>query len=161
MIKVLFVCLGNICRSPLAEGVFAHLVAEDRLTAHLDCDSAGTGDWHVGELPDHRSRSTASAHGIALTHRARQVKGSDFADFDYIFAMDKSNLKTLVELAKRTDEPPRAQLVLLREFDPTPASLEVKDPYFEGEAEFEACYQTVARCAREILAHLKTKHGLG
>jgi len=161
MIKVLFVCLGNICRSPLAEGVFAHLVAQDRLAAQIGCDSAGTGDWHAGDLPDHRARSTASAHGLALTHRARQVKDSDFTDFDYIFAMDRYNLQTLVQLAKLAGGPPQAHLALLREFDPLPDSLEVEDPYYGDQQDFENCYQTVARCASEILAHLKIKHELG
>jgi protein-tyrosine phosphatase len=158
MISVLFVCLGNICRSPLAEGVFAHLVETQPLAVPVAYDSAGIGGWHAGELPDRRARAVASAHGLALTHRARQVKVADFAEFDYILAMDNDNLHALRELAIQAGPRNRAQLSLLRVYDPVPGSMEVDDPYYGNTADFEECYQTVARSIQAFWAMLNQRH---
>jgi protein-tyrosine phosphatase len=160
MIQVLFVCLGNICRSPLAEGVFAHLVEQAGLARQIECDSAGIGGWHAGDLPDRRSRAVAQRHGLTLTHRARQVRASDFAEFDYVFAMDKDNLRDLHERARWAGLPARAHLALLRAHDPVPGTLEIADPYYGTEADFEACYQIVLRCGQALLAHLQATHQL-
>jgi protein-tyrosine phosphatase len=160
MIKVLFVCLGNICRSPLAEGVFAHLVDQAGLAGQIGCDSAGIGGWHAGDLPDRRSRAVAQRHGLALTHRARQLQASDFGEFDYIFAMDRDNLRDLHERARWAGGPPKAQVALLREFDPVPGTLEMDDPYYGPDADFAECYQIALRCGQAILAHLRATHSL-
>ncbi|MFN3316607.1 MAG: low molecular weight protein-tyrosine-phosphatase, partial [Raineya sp.] len=96
--KILFVCLGNICRSPLAEGIFRKLVEEAGLREQIEVDSAGTSAYHIGELPDYRTRQVAEKNGIMLTHKARQFKKSDFDEFDYILAADKNNLAHLKAL---------------------------------------------------------------
>ena len=97
-ISVLFVCLGNICRSPLAEGVFKYLVEDQGLTNQFLIDSAGTGSWHVGDRPDGRAALVAEQHGINLDSRARQIQDEDFSRFDYIIAMDRENLGVLSKL---------------------------------------------------------------
>ena len=91
MLRVLFVCYGNICRSPVAEGVFRQLVNEAGLDDQIECDSAGTASFHIGQLPDRRTRENALEHGLALTHHARRIGGEDLAQFDYIVAMDETN----------------------------------------------------------------------
>ena len=114
--RLLFVCLGNICRSPTAEGVMRHLLVEQGLAEAVEIDSAGTGDWHVGHAPDHRSAGAASGRGIELTGAARQVALGDFGSFDLILAMDRSNHDDLLALAP--DEDTRERVKLLREYDP-------------------------------------------
>jgi low molecular weight protein-tyrosine phosphatase len=156
-LRILFVCLGNICRSPSAEAVMRAKVARARLENAIEVDSAGTGDWHVGEAPDPRARSAASARGFSLESLARQVQTSDFAEFDVIIAMDRANLRALQRLAPAG--PARAELRLLREFEPSAAAargdavatggegavrarddgdpLEVPDPYYGGSDGFD------------------------
>ncbi len=107
MIKVLFVCLGNICRSPLAEGIFNAKVKSMGLEKHLQSDSAGTSDYHIGELPDERTLRCAKEKGIPIQHRGRQVHRTDFRDFTYIVAMDEHNLKNLNQLKKKLPTQPR------------------------------------------------------
>ena len=125
---VLFVCLGNICRSPLAEGVFQHLVEEAGVSDEFEIDSAGTGSWHVGERPDTRAIAVARAHGITLPSRARQITPEDLDHFDYVIAMDLENVRNLENMAEssRTD----VQIHLLREFDPEHTGDEVTDPSY-------------------------------
>jgi protein-tyrosine phosphatase len=154
MLNVLFLCAGNICRSPLAEGVFADLVARAGLQAQIHCDSAGTGNWHAGDLADPRSRQVAQHHGLALTHRARQITAQDFIDFDYILAMDKFNLADVRSPQTQAGPQAKAQLQLLRQYDPAGPG-EVDDPYYGTLADFEGCYQTVKRCNEAFLAHLQ------
>ena len=112
--RMLFVCLGNICRSPTAEGVMRALVNDAGLQGEVELDSAGTGAWHVGSSPDPRAVAAAGARGIALVGAARQVRPEDFEEFDLVLAMDRSNLRALRRLARA----PRADVRLLREFDP-------------------------------------------
>jgi protein-tyrosine phosphatase len=137
-IRILFVCLGNICRSPTAEGVMRDLVERAGLENCIELDSVGTGAWHVGEPPDERATETAHARGIALEGAARQVSTEDFDDFDLILAMDSSNLADLRRIAP--DEEAREKVRLLREFDPASAGLgdlDVPDPYYGGPRGFE------------------------
>src|SRR5207237_1378222 len=117
--RLLFVCLGNICRSPTAEGVMRSLVAQAGLSRSVELDSAGTGGWHVGSAPDERASAAASERGIALEGRARQVRAEDFLEFDLLVAMDRANLRELQALAR--DEEQRRRVRLLREFDPASA----------------------------------------
>jgi protein-tyrosine phosphatase len=155
---VLFVCLGNICRSPLAEGVFAHLVREAGLEARYRVDSAGTGSWHVGEPPDPRSAKVAREHGIRLRGVARQVDPDDFHSFDRILAMDRENLKDLRRLASEGGG--TAALALLREFDPEAAGdLAVPDPYYGGPDGFEEVFQMVTRSCARLLESLEAERG--
>jgi protein-tyrosine phosphatase len=132
-VKLLFVCLGNICRSPTAEGAMRKLVSERGLEREIELDSAGTGGWHVGEPPDARASAAARARGIVLEGVARQVCEQDFHEFDLILAMDRSNLNALERAAP--DGQARARLRLLREFDPAGVhadDLDVPDPYYGG-----------------------------
>ena len=131
--RVLFVCLGNICRSPAAEGVFlAHLAARG-LGHRIEVDSAGTGGWHAGDLPDPRMRAAAARRGLALTSRARQVRRDDFARFDLIVAMDRDNLANLEALGRARP----GQLFLLSELLGPDWPIDVPDPYYGGPAGFD------------------------
>lgn len=157
-ISVLFVCLGNICRSPLAEGVFRHILDEKGLSDRFLVDSAGTGSWHVGESPDHRSARSAATHGVTLTGHARQVQPEDFRRFEYIVAMDQSNLAHLEEYQQGVGG--EAILYLLREFDPDGGpGAEVPDPYYGGPNGFEEVYDIVDRSCRAFLNHVLEENG--
>ncbi|NJK89212.1 MAG: low molecular weight phosphotyrosine protein phosphatase [Myxococcales bacterium] len=154
--NVLFVCLGNICRSPTAEGVFRELVREARLEAGFRIDSAGTGGWHAGELPDPRMREAARRRGYVLESQARQVRVDDFHSFDWILAMDRTNL---AELERRRPSDGKAELRLFRDFDPEPGDREVPDPYYGGDEGFEEVMDIVERTSRAFLASLRRSDG--
>lgn len=159
-ISVLMVCLGNICRSPMAEGVFKHLLREKGLDHRIRVDSAGTGSWHVGESPDIRSARTAARHGISLEGPARQVQPGDFREFDYIVAMDESNLENLEQF--RDGVRGEAVVYLLREFDPQGGpGAEVPDPYYGGPNGFEDVFEMVERSCRGLLDHILGEQGKG
>ncbi len=162
MINVLFVCLGNICRSPVAEGVFRQLVAEQGLAGEIQCDSAGTAAYHVGELPDRRTRENALGHGLKLTHRARRMIGEDLANFQYVVAMDEANFDAILKLSHRSvGLISEDNIFLLREFDPVVSDeASVPDPYYEGPEVFEQVYQIVLRCCRQLLIYLAHHHKL-
>lgn len=152
--RLCFVCLGNICRSPTAHGVMEKLVRDAGMGDRITIDSAGTGSWHVGELPDERSRDHAARRGYELTHRARQFVVSDFARFDLVLAMDRSNLGHLQRLATsyRGDPPP---IRLLRSFDrDAPEFAEVPDPYAGGGDDFERVLDICERACKGLLAHV-------
>ena len=146
-------CLGNICRSPLAEGVFRHLVRERGREDHYAIDSAGTGSWHVGASPDRRSADVARKNGVALEGTARQVSPADFTDFDWVIAMDRENQADLEAL--RTKHRGSAQVRLLRDFDPDPGDRQVPDPYYGGPSGFDHVYALVRRSAEAFLDHLE------
>lgn len=152
-VSVLFVCLGNICRSPLAEGVFLHLLQQEDMAGSFRVESAGTGAWHVGELPDPRSREVAARNGVTLPSRARQVRHVDFHEFDVVVAMDRGNLADLERLQARAGG--AARLVLMRDFDPDPGDGQVPDPYYGGDQGFDRVYEMVLRSARGLLEHLR------
>lgn len=152
-VRVLFVCLGNICRSPAAHGAFDRAVAEAGRSADFETDSCGTGSWHTGELADPRIRAVAKRHGVDLTHRARAFDPADFATFDLIFAMDRQNLADLLRLAP--DEAARAKVRLFRTLDPARGSSdEVPDPYYGTERDFEEVWAMADRAARALLDEL-------
>lgn len=146
--RVLFVCLGNICRSPLAEGVFLHLVREAGLTHRFEVDSAGTGDWHVGERPDARAVAVAKKHGVELPSRARQVTPADLDAFDHVLAMDRENLRDLERMARRGAA---ADIRLLRRHDPVRDGDDVPDPYYGGPSGFDLVYEMVHRSCAALL----------
>jgi protein-tyrosine phosphatase len=174
--RVLFVCLGNICRSPTAEGVMRALVSRAGLQQRIELESAGTGAWHVGSPPDARAARAARAHGIALEGSARQVRAEDFFDFDVLVAMDSDNMRELRRLAPGAAE--RAKVRLLREFDPasephSPAGrvadggdgrsgrsrgrgdLDVPDPYYAAAGGFEEVFELVHAACAGLLEQLR------
>jgi protein-tyrosine phosphatase len=152
MLRILFLCYGNICRSPLAEGILADLAQKANLPIH--CDSAGTVNYHVGDLPYFRSREVALKHGITLTHRCRLLVASDFEKFDYILAMDKLNVREAEKIAAKAYEV-RAKLLLFRSFDKSTTETEVPDPYGMGDKTFEETYQMLLRCCEGFLEELQ------
>lgn len=159
-IRICFVCLGNICRSPTAEGVFGHLLREAGLHERVEIDSAGTAAYHVGERPDRRSSAAARARGIELPGRARRFVVADFQRFDYVIAMDRNNHADLLELAP--DAEAQAKVHLFREFDPdAPRGAEVPDPYYGGGEGFEIVLDVCASASHGLLAHLRRSHDLG
>jgi protein-tyrosine phosphatase len=154
--RLLFVCLGNICRSPTAEGVMRSLVKSAGLADRVHVDSAGTGGWHIGSAPDARAAAAAAARGIALEGRARQVRREDFSEFDLLLAMDRSNLQALQMLAGSQEE--RARVRLLREFDPAAAAsgeLDVPDPYYGSANGFEEVLDLVTAACGGLLAQVE------
>jgi protein-tyrosine phosphatase len=149
MVRVLFVCLGNICRSPTAEGVFRQLVAARGLSDRIEVDSAGTGGWHAGDPPDPRTVQAAARRGLDLsTLRARQVRREDFAAFDHVLAMDEANLRAL-ELLR--GDSARARLRLFLACAPDVGCTEVPDPYDGGPAGFERVLDLCEAAARALL----------
>jgi protein-tyrosine phosphatase len=157
--RVLFVCLGNICRSPMAEGLFLDLVARAGLKEWLEVDSAGTSSHHEGELADHRMRATSLGHGIALTTRSRPIEYRDFDRFDYILTMDRSVHRSVLQ-TRDSKGGGKAQVVLMRDFDPSPDSPDVPDPYYGGADGFEEVYQILLRSNVALLAHVRAQAGL-
>ena len=156
--RVLFVCLGNICRSPTAEGVMRRLVREQGLEDEIEIDSAGTGAWHVGNPPDPRATEAARRRGTALEGTARQVTAEDFADFDLLLAMDATNLHELRERAP--DAAARAKVRLLREFDPASADaldLDVPDPYYGGPRGFDTVLDLVEAACAGLLEEIRPR----
>jgi protein-tyrosine phosphatase len=155
-VRVLFVCLGNICRSPTAEGVMRALVREAGLTDTIELDSAGTGSWHVGSPPDARASAAARSRGITLEGSARQVREEDFEDFDLIVAMDRSNVRELRQLAPGEEE--RSKVRLLREFDPASAGaedLDVPDPYYGAPGGFDEVLDLVQAGCQGLLDQIR------
>jgi protein-tyrosine phosphatase len=152
--KVLFVCMGNICRSPTAEGVMRALVRDAGVEDRVEIDSAGTGGWHAGEPPDARATEAARRRGVALAGAARQVGPEDFERFDLLVAMDRENLRGLLAVAP--DHDAAAKVRLLREFDPeADGDLDVPDPYYGGERGFETVLDQVQAACRGLLGELR------
>lgn len=153
--RILFVCHGNICRSPAAEGAFAHLLRERGLTGEFVIDSAGTSGYHAGEQPHPDTRRAARARGIELQHRSRAVRPEDFKSFDLLLAMDHENYENLLRMAP--DPAHRQRVVLFRRFDPQAEGDTipgVPDPYYGGFAGFENVQRIVERTAAGLLEHL-------
>ena len=150
--KVLFVCLGNICRSPTAEGMFRHALAQAQLAEQITIDSAGTADWHTGKAPDPRSQAAALARGIDISAlQARQVSAEDFHRFDLILAMDQSNLEQLKQIQPAAA---KAELDLYLQRYQLPLS-EVPDPYYGGAEGFEQVLDLLETASHKLLAELK------
>ena len=149
MQKILFVCLGNICRSPLGEGIMLHLIEKNNLPFQVD--SAGTSNYHVGEAPDKRTIANAETHGVDLTAlRARQFTTKDFDAFDKIFVMDNSNLFDVLSMAKTEEH--KQKVGLLLDLTHPGQQKEVPDPYFGGEQGFENVFNLVFQASKKIIA---------
>jgi protein-tyrosine phosphatase len=154
--RILFVCMGNICRSPTAEGVMRRLLRDAGLDDAIELDSAGTGGWHAGEPPDARATEAARRRGVDLAGAARQVTSADFEACDLIVALDRANLRELLAIAP--DEEAAEKVRLLREFDPRSADagdLDVPDPYYGGERGFERVLDLVEAACRGLLGELR------
>jgi protein-tyrosine phosphatase len=157
VVRVCFVCLGNICRSPTAEAVFRKLVDDAGLGDRFEIDSAGTGDWHLGEPAHHETRATAERRGVPITHRARKITAADFARYDWLLVMDASNLTNVRALAP--DDASRAKVHMFRAWESdAPEGAEVPDPYYSGQ--FELVFDICERAGAALLAHLREAHGL-
>ena len=150
MKKILFVCLGNICRSPLAEALFNKHVADRGLQNKYQAHSCGTAAFHIGEQPDARSRANARANGLSYTHAARQINSRDFQEFDMIVAMDDSNMRNLEQLKPHTEAP----IKLMRDFDTGFEGSNVPDPYFGGEDGFQEVFDILDRSTKGLLDKL-------
>ena len=154
-IKVLFVCLGNICRSPLAEVVFNKVIKEENLNNSLFADSCGTASYHIGKFPDQRTLETGRKFGLKFDHVARILTKGDFDTFDYILAMDKFNLDDIHDLLYRENIVPKSKIVLMRDFDDQAQGEDVPDPYY-GEIEgFHQVYHILNRSVKQFVDHLR------
>lgn len=152
MISVLFVCLGNICRSPTAEGIFRATCQQHELSGQFRIDSAGTAGWHVGKPPDIRGVAAAGRRGVDLSMlRARQVEAGDFENFDFILAMDESNIEDLIALRPQHSA---AHLHRFLEFNQSANSLDVPDPYYGGDEDFELVLDLITKASEGFLDHL-------
>ena len=150
--RILFVCLGNICRSPTAEGVMRHVLREEGLEDQVEVDSAGTGGWHVGASPDERATEAARKRSIVLEGAARKFAPDDFGRFDLVLAMDEENRRDLLAIAP--DDDARQKVRMLREFDPGSdgaGDLDVPDPYYGGHDGFGHVLDVVERACRGFL----------
>ncbi len=156
MAKVLFVCMGNICRSPTAEGVFRHLVEGEGLGGQIMVDSAGTHAYHVGEPPDRRAQAAARRRGVDLSRqRARKAKSGDFKQFDYVLAMDRDNHAELAAICPPGEE---HRLKLFLDFAPELDTGDVPDPYYGGGRGFEVVLDMVEKASQGLLDHIRQNH---
>jgi len=157
MVNVLFVCMGNICRSPTAEGYFRHIVEDAGLTDKIKIDSAGTHAYHIGSPPDHRAQSAAIKRGIDLSSlRGRKVEHNDFKNFDYVLGMDNSNHSDLQEVAGGNAD----NLFLFLEFANNFSETEVPDPYYGGDQGFEHVLDLIEDASIGLLNDIKEKHSI-
>lgn len=154
MVNVLFVCMGNICRSPIAQGVFEDLVRAEGLGDDISVDSAGTGSWHIGDPPDPRARDSAKKRGYDLeSQRARKITPEDCGKFDHILVMDEENYRTVSALCGRSG----SRVRLLLDYAPESGAREVPDPYFGGSAGFEHALDLVESATKGLLNDIRER----
>ena len=150
--KVLFVCLGNICRSPLAEAIFKHKLKERGLETQIEADSCGTSNYHIGDNPDPRTIANAKKNGVTIDHCGRQLSVDDLEDFDYILAMDSNNFSNIHRILK--DEKHKPKIQMMRDYDPQGKG-DVPDPYYGGEKGFQEVFDILDRSMNEFLDKLE------
>jgi len=156
LVKVLFVCLGNICRSPTAEGVFKAMLEREGLSGHVTVDSAGVGSWHIGSPPDRRAQAAARQRGIDLSgQRARQAKADDFLRFDYVIAMDSETHRELSSLCPPGE---KGRLHMFMAFAPHLGLADVPDPYYGGDGGFDAVLDMIEAASAGLLADIRANH---
>ncbi|MEE3045173.1 MAG: low molecular weight protein-tyrosine-phosphatase [Pseudomonadota bacterium] len=158
MIKVLFVCTGNICRSPTADGVFRKIVDQAGLSDQIGIDSCGLSAYHVGELPDPRSREMAESRGYDLNDiRSRKIKPSDYIQFDYILAMDDGHLR---DMRRQAPSEHQHRIELFLDYHPEMAGQSVPDPYYGGSNGFVRVFEMIEETSNNLLSHIRKQHGL-
>jgi len=148
MKRILFVCLGNICRSPLAKSIFNHKIKEAGLVNIFECDSCGTSNYHIGSAPDERTIKNSLKNGVQINHAARQLTDQDFKTFDLILAMDKSNYDNILQLPSASDN--LHKIKMMREFDPLERG-DVPDPYYGEEKDFQQVFDILHRSVENLL----------
>ncbi|MEX2232212.1 MAG: low molecular weight protein-tyrosine-phosphatase [Cyclobacteriaceae bacterium] len=156
-VRVLFVCLGNICRSPLGAAILKKKIKDNGMNTWVEVDSCGTSNYHIGDNADPRTIASASRHGVAIEHCVRQLTSEDLEDFDFIFAMDKSNYQNILRLALSKEV--RKKVKMLRAFDPQNKGGEVPDPYYGGEKDFQEVFDILDRSTNGFIEYLREKTG--
>ena len=153
--KILFVCLGNICRSPLAEAIFKDKVKRKNLDGTFEIDSCGTSNYHIGDIPDARTFAIARKHGISMDHIVRQLTLEDLEEYDYILAMDRNNFQNILRLSDNAVH--KEKIFMMREFDSIDKGKEVPDPYYGNEREFQDVFDMLTRCSDNFLDWLSNR----
>ena len=157
-VKVIFVCLGNICRSPMAEGIFQNIVEKEGLSEYFLVNSAGTSRYHIGEVPDERALKTCSEKDIILNHLGQEFITKDLSEWDYILAMDQNNLHNIRMLENGAKKPLRSQVFLMRDFDLQHKGADVPDPYYGGMNGFYEVFDMLERSSYELLRYIRSMH---
>lgn len=157
MKKVLFVCLGNICRSPAADGIFSGLIRQNELSEDLSCDSCGTGDWHIGDLPDSRMRAAGTRRGYSFTHRARRLCAEDYRNFDCIIAMDEQNKRDILDRAPKDFDASKVKIFTTFCTGNFAKLSGVPDPYWSGDDGFDAVLDILEDGCTGLLKSLSHK----
>jgi len=157
MMKILFVCLGNICRSPLAEAIFLHKIMEKGLESRFQVNSCGTADYHIGDSPDPRTIKNAARNGVAIKHLGQQLSAEDLRNFDLILPMDASNYNNILRLENAGSY--KEKIKLMRSFDPTGRGQDVPDPYNGTEKNFQEVFEILDRSIEGLIQYLVNNEG--
>ncbi len=158
MVKILFVCLGNICRSPMAEAIFKHLAYNEGLDSKLYIQSAGTAGYHIGDAPDYRTIQVCTENDIEIHHKGQKLQKEDFLEYDYIIGMDEDNIQDILD--RRGTIAGKAEILKMRAFDTINKDGDVPDPYYGSLIQFNEVYVMLSRCAPALLNYIRNKSGV-